>query len=102
MKYIQLQGGAKKTPTDIHPHKMARNCLDVGIIGLDLEWVIFLQKSPVPGLPESFRPDNAMLSENVRFLKWQKLTSVFFSVSVIRIFNGLKLCFNRSVMPQKL
>ena len=27
----------KKTPTDNHPHKMARNCLDVGIIGLDLE-----------------------------------------------------------------
>ena len=23
----------KKTPTDIHPHKMARNCLNVGIIG---------------------------------------------------------------------
>ena len=28
LSILILQGGAKKTPTDIHPHKMARKCWD--------------------------------------------------------------------------
>ena len=64
---FDIQGGARKTPTDIHPHKMARNGLNVGIIGLDLEQINFFRKNPVSGLPDLFRPDNAMLSQNVRF-----------------------------------
>ena len=66
-RYMLYRVALNKTPTDIHPHKMARNCPNVGIIGLDLVQINFFRKNPVAGLPDLFRPSNAMLSQNVRF-----------------------------------
>ena len=54
---------------------MARNCLNVGIISLDLEQINFFRKNPVSDLPDLFRPDNAR-----QILKVTEIDVSFFSV----------------------